>query len=82
MSTLRLIVLLVFASLTTSAFATEILKHEPARGTLAAGDRVLVDDGTCPRGKIKEVTAGANRSLSRGSSRGGPKRTERCVASP
>ena len=33
-----------------------ILKQEPAKGTLATGKKVLVDDGTCPAGQIKEVS--------------------------
>jgi hypothetical protein len=74
--------MLVVAVLTVPAAATQILKREPPPGTLAVGDRVLVDDGTCPKGRIKEVAAGANRSLSRGLAHGGSKRTERCVARP
>jgi hypothetical protein len=38
--------------------AQEILKSEPAAGALPAGTTVLVDDGTCPKGQIKQVTGG------------------------
>lgn len=38
--------------------AQEIMKSEPASGALAAGTTVLVDDGTCPKGQIKQVTGG------------------------
>ncbi len=31
---------------------------EPAAGTIATGISVLVDDGTCPAGQIKQVTGG------------------------
>ncbi len=33
-----------------------ILKSEPAKGTLPQGHKVLVDDGTCPAGQVKQVT--------------------------
>ena len=35
-----------------------ILKVEPPVGQLPAGTKVLVDDGTCPAGKIKQVVGG------------------------
>jgi Family of unknown function (DUF6719) len=49
---------------TTLLFSTgiaqsQVLKSEPAEGNLASGKRVLVDDGTCPAGQIKEVTGGS-----------------------
>ena len=57
----------------------QILKREPAPGALRFGQRVLVDDGSCPRGQIKQVSAGNNI--------GGPEtrpgrvqRTRRCIA--
>jgi hypothetical protein len=37
--------------------AATILQREPAIGELRLGQRVLVDDGTCPAGEIKEVVA-------------------------
>ncbi len=41
---------------------TQILKQEPPLGA-PPGEKYLVDDGTCGRGKIKEVTIpGWNRS--------------------
>lgn len=33
-----------------------ILKSEPAKGTLPQGQKVLVDDGSCPAGQVKQVT--------------------------
>lgn len=51
----------------------EVLKQDPPKGALAKGQTVLVDDGSCPQGQIKEVTAANNRS-------GG--RTHRCVPRP
>ncbi len=32
------------------------LPREPAAGELRLGQRVLVDDGSCPAGQIKQVT--------------------------
>jgi len=58
---------LVFcALLSTSVVAQQVLKEDPPRGALASGAKVLVDDGTCPAGEIKELT-------------GGPPRTSRCI---
>jgi class 3 adenylate cyclase len=39
---------------------TGILDKDPAPGTLAYGKKVLVNDGSCPTGQIKEVTGGNN----------------------
>ncbi|MCC6889992.1 MAG: hypothetical protein IT536_15785 [Hyphomicrobiales bacterium] len=36
----------------------EIIKREPAMGKLKLGQRVLVDDGRCPKGQIMEVIGG------------------------
>jgi hypothetical protein len=36
----------------------EILKQEPRMGALMEGEWVLVDDGSCPPGQIKEVIGG------------------------
>lgn len=36
----------------------QILKKEPPRGAIKEGQRVLVDDGTCPKGQIKELIGG------------------------
>ena len=52
------------------------LKREPAMGALREGQRVLVDDGTCPKGQIKEVIGGNHTSV------GGNKqivRTRSCI---
>src|SRR5258708_2120776 len=47
---------LVFAPLAIAE--AQPLKSEPRDGDLLEGARVLVDDGTCPSGEIKEVTGG------------------------
>jgi hypothetical protein len=56
-----------------SLFAVTILTREPDPGELRLGQRVYVDDGTCPAGQIKEV-AGANLTAS------GVVRSRTCVA--
>lgn len=33
------------------------IQHEPPEGVLRLGQRVRVDDGSCPAGQVKEVTA-------------------------
>jgi hypothetical protein len=62
-----------------SASAVEMLKKEPPDGALKSGQRVLVDDGSCPRGKVKEVIGGSN--LRDGSGRGS-KRRRHCIDRP
>jgi hypothetical protein len=42
---------------TTATSAKTMLQREPAEGELRLGQRVRVDDGSCPAGKIKEITA-------------------------
>ena len=43
--------------LSTPAGAQYILKADPAKDLLMAGQKVYVDDGSCPAGQIKEITA-------------------------
>ncbi len=62
--------------------SAQILRHEPPKGRLPAGQAVLVDDGSCPKGQIKEVKAGSNRSLKTGEQLRGSMRTYRCIAHP
>jgi hypothetical protein len=38
-----------------------MLKAEPPEGALRKGQHVLVDDGSCPVGQIKEVNGGSDR---------------------
>ena len=51
------LLLFLFASGLCNA---QILKAEPEPGKLTAATVVLVDDGTCGKGKIKQVTGGSN----------------------
>jgi hypothetical protein len=36
----------------------QVIKREPPMGALKPGQRLLVDDGSCGPGQIKEVTGG------------------------
>ena len=60
-------------TLALSLLAITILSREPEPGGLRLGQRVYVDDGTCPAGQIKEV-AGARLTPS------GVARSRQCVA--
>ena len=55
----------------------QILKTEPKMGALKEGQRVLVDNGKCPKGQVMEVIGGNHTKV------GGTKKIERsrkCVA--
>ena len=54
----RIAIALLLAALPTLAIAQTVLKKEPASHALRSGQVVLVDDGSCPAGQIKEVTGG------------------------
>jgi hypothetical protein len=56
------------------AFTRDILKREPAIGQLPTGASVLVDDGTCPAGQLKQVVGGNVAT--------GQPRLRSCVAKP
>ena len=56
------------------AFTNQILTAEPAIGQLPTGAKVLVDDGTCPAGQLKQVVGGNVTT--------GQPRLRSCVARP
>jgi len=59
-----------------SAFAATVVKQEPPMGAMREGEVLLVDDGSCPPGKIKRVVGGNHIAV------GGTKqivRTKSCV---
>jgi hypothetical protein len=58
--------------LLTALWAITLLTREPDDLDLRLGQRVYVDDGTCPQGQVKEVT-GAKLTPT------GIQRTRRCV---
>jgi hypothetical protein len=69
-------VVAVAATMIAVRASAEVLKKEPPMGALREGQVVLVDDGSCPAGQIKEVTGGNHVAA------GGFKRivrTHRCV---
>jgi hypothetical protein len=70
---MKRLVVVGLALLWGASAVAQPLTAEPPRGALRSGERVLVDDGTCPPGQIKEVIGGANVK-----GRGGP-RTRRCI---
>ncbi len=53
------------------------LKQEPPTGGLPSGQVVLVDDGTCPAGQIKQVTGGNGSAAA-----GGTGRQRKCIPKP
>jgi hypothetical protein len=60
------------------AAAQQIYSREPAKGLISPGQKVLVDNGRCPRGQILEVTGGTNPSL-RGRHGQSTERERRCI---
>jgi hypothetical protein len=68
---LRAAVLVAAMLWASAAAAATIVKQEPADGQLRYGQRVLVDDGSCPAGQIKELVGGRSAH--------GVKRLRRCI---
>jgi hypothetical protein len=75
----------------SGAAGLPVLAKDPEQGHLRPGQQVLVDDGSCPAGQIKELTGGTNRKCevdagvldtSRCHPVTGAHRTSRCVARP
>jgi hypothetical protein len=76
---LRLILAIGFACVVAEVAVAQYLKSEPPLGSLKPGQRVLVDDGKCPKGKIKEVIGGDHVKVG-GKSQ--VKRIRRCIPRP
>ena len=75
----------------SGAAALLVLAKDPEAGHLLPGRQVLVDDGSCPAGQIKELTGGSNRKCevdagvtdtSKCHPVTGAHRTSRCIARP
>ncbi|MEL6235494.1 MAG: DUF6719 family protein [Pseudomonadota bacterium] len=66
--------LLAGACLAIAACAPTILTEDPKPGEIPHNETVLVDDGSCPPGQVKELTGG-NQNLD-------IPRKERCVPRP
>jgi hypothetical protein len=56
----RIVALAVLATLLAAGLshAQVVVKQEPFDGKMLPGAVILVDDGSCGKGKIKEVTGG------------------------
>jgi len=64
------IAMLIAASSSSNA---QVLKQEPFEGKMVPGSVILVDDGTCGKGKIKQVTGGETDAMN-------PRpRTRKCI---
>lgn len=63
----------------TAASAATIVSKEPAVGQLRLGQRVLVDDGSCPAGHIKEVVGASNRQAQTSQAIAGVRRIRHCI---
>ena len=70
---------LVLASAAMANAEKQMLKSEPREGYLHSGERVLVDDGTCPSGQIKEIIGGSNREYQTSIPRPGTPRSIKCI---
>jgi hypothetical protein len=71
-----LIISILIAASTGAAAAQTVVKREPPMGALKEGQRVLIDDGSCGPGKIKEATGGNHVKVGGNSS---IVRTYRCI---
>ena len=71
--TVGLLAALGFLLAASSTNAQVIVKQEPFDGQMLPGSIILVDDGSCGKGKIKEVTGGEIGAMN-------PRpRTRRCI---
>jgi hypothetical protein len=62
--------------------AQTILQKEPGSGMLRSGETALVDDQSCPKGQIKEVTGGTDRKYIKDIKTAGTPRKRRCIPRP
>ena len=67
------VALTLFLAASGACHAQTVVKREPFDGMMTPGSVILVDDGTCGKGKIKEVTGGELGAMN-------PRpRTRRCI---
>jgi hypothetical protein len=73
----QIVALAALATLLAAAGSdAQVVKQEPFDGQMVPGAVILVDDGSCGKGKIKEVTGGEIGAMN-------PRpRTKRCIPSP
>ena len=84
MAKMRVLSFALGGLLSAVAFAAsaETLASEPGPGALRAGETVLIDDGSCPPGEIKQVTGGGDTRHSTGEATSGGGRRRRCIKRP
>jgi hypothetical protein len=58
MKTIVSVALILFLAASGCCNAQPVVKQEPFDGQMSPGQVILVDDGTCGKGKIKQVTGG------------------------
>jgi hypothetical protein len=68
-----------FVATPTPAQAEKLLAAPPPKGALHPGERVLVDDHTCPPGQIKQIIGGGNVHARGSIATTGTKRETRCI---
>ena len=74
--------ILAYACLASCAAHTKLLTSDPQNGSLRPGEIVLVDDGQCPTGQIKQVIGGSNRVFGTDIRKPGTARQVTCIARP
>lgn len=83
MGRLRNVVAATTAALTltaaSGASAATVVTQEPPTGQFRPGQRILVDDGSCPAGQIKEVVDLTNRQAASGQRVAAVKRIRHCI---
>lgn len=57
----------------------QVLTQAPGPGRLRPGETVLVDDGSCPAGQVKQVVGGSDRVYMTDTPRPGAPRQTSCV---
>jgi hypothetical protein len=73
----RLLPIFAVVMMAGQAVAAPRLPTEPSE--IAPGQKVLVDDGTCPGGQIKELTGGFPLDRKTGQPKAGNGHTRRCI---
>jgi hypothetical protein len=82
---------IVMAVLAGAAQAQQVVKQEPRAGALRPGEKILVDNGKCPKGQVMEVSGGTRPSQAQMRAQaaaggnvnaGGQARERRCVPRP
>jgi hypothetical protein len=58
MKTIVSAALILFLAASGCCNAQPVIKQEPFDGQMSPGQVILVDDGSCGKGKIKQVTGG------------------------